>query len=256
MKLPARPYSKFLSILALCTAALASGTAQVAEPLKSLLKNDVLVFDGDSITDGGRQRTGTDYNHIMGQDYAYILAGRIGYQYPERNLDFINRGVSSSLIGGMASRWQTDVLDLKPNILTILVGINDSMANGDDDASKYEAIYNKIIEDTLAALPNIKIILGEPFILPVGKHKDTYASDLAKVKLRQAALAADSLPEGYGRRLPQSSTGALELGWHSSHLCRPCSARGRVDTCSQPEVALSSIRLRNDIYVAWHELRK
>jgi lysophospholipase L1-like esterase len=188
MKLPARPYSKFLSILALCTAALASGTAQVAEPLKSLLKNDVLVFDGDSITDGGRQRTGTDYNHIMGQDYAYILAGRIGYQYPERNLDFINRGVSSSLIGGMASRWQTDVLDLKPNILTILVGINDSMANGDDDASKYEAIYNKIIEDTLAALPNIKIILGEPFILPVGKHKDTYASDLAKVKLRQAAV--------------------------------------------------------------------
>jgi lysophospholipase L1-like esterase len=189
MKLSVNSKWNLLSPLALCFAATASAMGQVSEPLKALKTNDVLVFQGDSITDGGRLRSGNDYNHIMGQDYAYILAGRIGYQYPERNLDFLNRGIGSSVIGGMASRWQADVLDLKPNVLTILIGINDSMAGGDDDGLQYEKTYNKLIDDTQFALPKVKIVLGEPFILPVGKHKDSYEADLARVKVRQAAVA-------------------------------------------------------------------
>jgi hypothetical protein len=49
------------------------------------------VFQGDSITDGGRWRTGEDYNHIMGQDYAYIVAAKAGAEYPERGLTFIRQ---------------------------------------------------------------------------------------------------------------------------------------------------------------------
>ncbi len=153
--------------------------------------NDLVLFQGDSITDGGRQRTGSDFNHIMGQDYAYILAAEIGEQFPERNLTFINRGVGGNRVVDLAGRWQTDTLDLKPNLLSILVGVNDTLRKGPDSetAEQFEAVYDKILAQTTAALPNLKIILGEPFLLPVGRHKATYASELAEVNKRQQAAA-------------------------------------------------------------------
>jgi|HubBroStandDraft_6_1064221.scaffolds.fasta_scaffold498371_1 hypothetical protein len=64
-------------------------TAQT--PLPFFHQGDVVVFQGDSITDGGRWRTGEDYNHIMGQDYAYIVAAKAGAEYPERGLTFIRQ---------------------------------------------------------------------------------------------------------------------------------------------------------------------
>jgi DNA-binding beta-propeller fold protein YncE len=153
--------------------------------------NDIILFQGDSITDGGRQRTGSDYNHIMGQDYAYILAAQLGAEYPDRNLTFLNRGVSGERIIDLAARWQSDVLDLQPNVLSILVGINDTLANGDraETVEQFEATYDSLLAKTIAALPSIKIVLGEPFILPVGKHEKDYAAQLAEVKKRQAVVA-------------------------------------------------------------------
>jgi DNA-binding beta-propeller fold protein YncE len=153
--------------------------------------NDVILFQGDSITDGGRQRTGTDYNHIMGQDYAYILAAQLGAEYPERNLTFLNRGISGERVTDLAARWQTDTLDIKPNVLSILVGINDTLATGDrtETVEQYEAIYDSLLANTIAALPATKIVLGEPFILPAGKYKENYSAQLAEVKKRQAVVA-------------------------------------------------------------------
>ena len=153
--------------------------------------NDVILFQGDSITDGGRQRTGSDYNHIMGQDYAYIVAAQLGAEYPDRNLTFLNRGISGERVIDLAARWQTDTLDLNPNVLSILVGINDTLANGDraETVEQFEATYDSLLAKTIAALPLTKVILGEPFILPVGKYKETYAAQLAEVKNRQAVVA-------------------------------------------------------------------
>src|SRR5665213_1700675 len=107
-----------------------SSLAAAQQPLHFLHRGDTLLFQGDSITDGGRQRTGSDYNHIMGQDYAYVLAAEIGSQYPERSLVFVNRGISGERVIDLAARWQTDTIALKPNLLSILVGINDSLATG------------------------------------------------------------------------------------------------------------------------------
>jgi DNA-binding beta-propeller fold protein YncE len=137
--------------------------------------NDIILFQGDSITDGGRQRTGSDYNHIMGQDYAYILAAQLGAEYPDRNLTFVNRGVSGERVIDLAARWQSDALDLKPNMLSILVGINDTLANGDlaETVEQYEATYDTLLAKTIAALTATKIVLAEPFIMPVGKYKRT-----------------------------------------------------------------------------------
>ncbi|WP_216841148.1 SGNH/GDSL hydrolase family protein [Acidobacterium sp. S8] len=153
-------------------------------------QEDVIVFQGDSITEGGRWREAEDYNHIMGQDYAYILAAKIGAEYPERHLNFINRGVSGDRVLDLAARWQSDTLALKPNLLSILVGINDTLYVGPkgETFEEYEQAYDKLLAQTMTALPHVKIVLGQPFLLPVGKHQVNYAAELAEVRKRQAVV--------------------------------------------------------------------
>jgi len=160
------------------------------QPLDFLRQGDTLLFQGDSITDGGRQRTGSDYNHIMGQDYAYVLAAEIGAEYPERGFIFVNRGISGDRVAELAARWEVDTLDLKPSLLSILVGINDTLGRGprSETVEEYERTYDKLLADTIAALPDAKIVLGQPFLLPVGKYKDGYAAEMVEVKKRQVVV--------------------------------------------------------------------
>ncbi len=154
-----------------------------------LHENDTVLFQGDSITDGGRARTGNDMNHIMGQDYAYLLAAHIAADIPERNVHFLNRGIAGDRVADLAARWHDDTIALKPDILSILVGINDQLGPKPSvPIEEFEAEYSKLLAETVAALPNTKIVLGEPFLLPVGKHAATYAQELADLKKRQAAI--------------------------------------------------------------------
>jgi lysophospholipase L1-like esterase len=163
-------------------------SASAADDLPVFHTNNVILFQGDSITDGGRQRTGQDYNHIMGQCYAYIIAAQVGAEHPERNLNFINRGVGGNTLTDLAARWQTDTLDLKPDILSILVGINDTLWSK-QTVEQFEQNYDHLLAETVAALPHTKIVLGEPFLLPVGNFKAGYAAKLAEVEKRQVAVA-------------------------------------------------------------------
>ena len=142
-------------LMIIAAAANAQGTAPQV-PLPFLHAHDVILFQGDSITDGGRQRTGSDYNHIMGQDYAYILAAQIGAESPERELVFLNRGISGNRIPDLDARWEADTIALHPQLLSILVGINDLMATGDRTvtAEQFETGYDKLLAETIAALPN------------------------------------------------------------------------------------------------------
>lgn len=171
--------------------------ASAKTPLPFLGPGAVVLFQGDSITDGGRWRSGTDYNHIMGQDYGYILAAQIGYESPERNLDFINRGISGERVLDLAARWQTDTLALHPALLSILIGVNDTLATGEkaETLDQYRQTYDTLLAQTIAALPGVKIVLGEPFLLPVGKYKDTYAKWMVEVKKHQAVV--DELGKKY-----------------------------------------------------------
>ena len=109
-------------LLAAAVFLLAGSVGNARQSLSFLHTNDLILFQGDSITDGGRQRTGSDYNHIMGQDYAYMIAAEVGARYPERNLNFVNRGIGGNQESDLAARWQVDTLNLKPNLLSIFVG--------------------------------------------------------------------------------------------------------------------------------------
>jgi lysophospholipase L1-like esterase len=159
-------------------------------PLAFLQAHDVILFQGDSITDGGRQRTGSDYNHIMGQDYGYILAAEIGSQSAERELVFVNRGVGGDRVPELQARWQDDTIALHPQLLSILIGVNDLLGTGARAVTleQFESGYDKLLGETVAALPATKIVLGQPFLLPIGKQKADYAANLVELKRRQAAV--------------------------------------------------------------------
>jgi lysophospholipase L1-like esterase len=138
-----------------------------------------ILFQGDSITDMNRGRT-ADPNHILGHSYVFIIAAKYGSSFPDRNLTFINRGVSGNTVVDLAKRWDRDTIALKPDILSILIGVND-LGHG-VSPELYEKEYDKLLTDTISALPNIRLILGEPFGLPSGKHKDDwdrYSRELA-----------------------------------------------------------------------------
>ena len=146
--------------------------------------NARILFQGDSITDGNRGRS-ADPNHILGHGYCFIIAAKYGAQCPERRLTFMNRGVSGNTVSNLQARWQKDTLELKPDVLSILIGINDCAKVPLD---QYEQSYDRLLAEARAALPNIRFVLCEPFYLPKGGHRDGDARD-QDVKKRQAIVA-------------------------------------------------------------------
>jgi lysophospholipase L1-like esterase len=163
------------------------------ESAKTKLKEGlVILFQGDSITDGNRGRN-NDLNHIMGHGYAFSIASRLGADFPEKRLKFFNRGISGNKVNDLATRWQTDTLDLKPDVLSILVGVNDASSivfkrEPLISVEKYEELYRTVLEQTREKLSDIVFVLCEPFILKVGRVKenwDAYSSDIEK---RQAVI--------------------------------------------------------------------
>ena len=129
-----------------------------------------VLFQGDSIADGKRGRN-ADPNHILGHGYVFLLAAKYGAACPERQLTFINRGISGNKVADLAARWQTDTLDLKPDVVSILVGVNDLLINFSTNqpvsVEDYEKTYDQLLAATVAANPKVKLVLCEPFIGPV-----------------------------------------------------------------------------------------
>jgi lysophospholipase L1-like esterase len=145
-----------------------------------------ILFQGDSITDGNRGRS-LDPNHILGHGYAFLIAAKVGALLPQRNLIFLNRGVSGNTVADLAARWSTDTLELKPDLLSILIGINDNSRQVPLDA--FEKGYDQLLAEAVAANPRLRIVLCEPFTLPVGKFQENFQPWAAGVQLRQEAVA-------------------------------------------------------------------
>lgn len=119
----------------------------------------VVLMQGDSITEGLRKH---DIPEDLGQWYAKRVAGALELAHPGE-YTFINRGISGNRIVDLYARIKADIINLKPDILTLMIGTNDVWAeykrqNGVAPA-KYERFYEMILDEVEAALPNIKIIL-------------------------------------------------------------------------------------------------
>ena len=195
---------KFLKSVGLTGIVLAgtSATQIYASTLKRTKKNEqkkgmVYLFQGDSITDGNRGRT-ADPNHIMGHGYAFSIASRLGADYPEQEMVFYNRGISGNKVSDLAERWQKDTLDLKPDLLSILIGINDvndTIQNKGGSVAQFEAVYTSILEQACAEFPKIIFVLCQPFILPVGTIKEKF--DVWNRELYERQLIVKKLADRY-----------------------------------------------------------
>lgn len=130
-----------------------------------------ILFQGDSITDGNRykdEESRWDKNHQIGHSYVYIITGLLGLKHPERDYEFINRGISGNRVRELEARWQEDALDINPDVLSILVGVNDANHPFDDEINdtgceKYEKSYRSILQKSREQNPNLKIVLLESF---------------------------------------------------------------------------------------------
>ncbi|MEM6633167.1 MAG: SGNH/GDSL hydrolase family protein [Bacteroidota bacterium] len=134
----------------------------------------VLLFQGDSITDARRNKKDNQPNtpHGLGSGYVNLIASELLGQNVQSDLNIYNRGISGNKVFQLADRWQADCLDIQPDVLTILIGVNDfwhKMKHGyKGTVAIYESDYRKLLEQTLADLPEVQLILCEPFMIPGG----------------------------------------------------------------------------------------
>lgn len=154
------------------------------------------VFQGDSITDAGRNRNN---DNERGYGYPTLVAASMGYKYPGE-FRFINRGISGDRVVDINSRIKRDIINLSPDYLSILIGINDvwheiNSRNGVAN-SKYYKTYCDIIEEVLNMCPEVNIFILEPFVLKASATKDNWRVFDRETRLR--AESAKKLSEKYG----------------------------------------------------------
>ena len=126
----------------------------------------IILFQGDSITDCGRK---ADFGRNLGRGYATLVGAALGaaepYQYR-----IGNRGIGGNRIVDLYARMKVDMINLKPDYMSILIGINDVWHELDSkngvDAAKFEMVYDLMVSELKAALPDLKIMIMEPFVLP------------------------------------------------------------------------------------------
>ena len=144
----------------------------------SIGQNNTILFQGDSITDAGRKKDDPNPNNTaaLGSGYAMIAGSELLFKYPEKSLKVYNKGISGNKVYQLAERWDADCLDLKPDALSILIGVNDywhkhdGKYNGTIDI--YRNDFKALLERTKKALPNVKLIICEPFAVPDVKAVD------------------------------------------------------------------------------------
>ncbi|WP_165003444.1 MULTISPECIES: SGNH/GDSL hydrolase family protein [unclassified Enterococcus] len=141
-----------------------------------------ILFIGDSITDTGRIR---EDPADLGKGYPLLLAGKLSVAYPASTFECINRGISGNKILDLKHRWFEDCLSLQPDIVSILIGINDTWHHVDAQkmfgsakaAADFEKVYREIL-DELHEAGIRKIVLLEPFVLPEPKDRFSWRVDL------------------------------------------------------------------------------
>ncbi len=141
-----------------------------AKAAKITLKKDaVILFQGDSITDAGRKRDDAKPNDAgsLGRGYAFIAAAALLEKHADKNLQIYNKGISGNKVYQLAERWDADCLDIKPDVLSILIGVNDFWhtlnGNYNGTVQKYRDDFKALLTRTKDKLPDVKLIIGEPF---------------------------------------------------------------------------------------------
>jgi len=162
---------------------------EAATPKTSLKKRDVILFQGDSITDAGRDKKDQIANNgkALGRGYPALAAGELLGDYADLGLQIYNRGISGNKVPDLAERWQEDAIDLKPKILSILIGVNDlwhTIAFGakyKGTIEDYEKGYRDLLLRSQKKIQGVRLIICEPFTLRDWPALDPYRAVAKKL---------------------------------------------------------------------------
>lgn len=154
-----------------------------------------ILFQGDSITDAGRSREDDSFTGI---GYPTLVKSELSFEYPNQFV-WYNKGISGNRVVDLYARIKADIINLKPDIMSILIGVNDvwheiGSQNG-VDAEKYFKVYSMLIEEIKEALPSVQIMILEPFVLKASATEECWEQFQSEVKKR--AAKAKKIAEKY-----------------------------------------------------------
>ena len=145
-----------------------------------LQPGDHVLFYGDSITDAGRTASQNN-NGGLGVGYAALCAAQLLARFPEWNLTFTNRGISGNRVADLEARLESDVLALKPNLVSVLIGINDTWRRYDSGVAspleEFSDSYRRVLQ-TVVERCAARLVICEPFVLPIPEDRRAWREDL------------------------------------------------------------------------------
>ena len=166
---------------------------------KEIPDGATILFQGDSITDAGRDKNNSNPNDpwALGQGYAFLASARMREILAEKNILCYNRGISGNKVFQLAERWQEDCLALQPDLMSILIGVNDfwhtRTHNYEGTVEVYERDYRNLLYRTKVQLPEVTLIIGEPFIVEEGSAVDkSWLSEFKGYQQAARALADET----------------------------------------------------------------
>jgi len=165
---------EFIAASTILAGAVISPAATAEPPPAAAAQATVVLFQGDSITDAGRNRDSAEPNAAgaLGNGYPLLVASAVLAARPASVLRFFNRGISGNKVPDLQQRWTADTVNLRPDVLSILIGVNDFWHKLDHGyngtVEDYEQQYTALLAETHSALPHVHLIVLEPFVLRTG----------------------------------------------------------------------------------------
>ncbi len=200
-------FGVMLGVPALAALGLPTEAAQTKPKAGGLLleAHSKLVMIGDSITDVERARpVGEGRDPALGRGYPALVDALLGAVYPDQWIRVVNMGISGNTTRDLKARWQTDVLDLKPNWLSIMIGANDVWRQFDSPKQTEKPVrideYEKNLTELITATrPTHKgLVLFTPYYLEPNKQDgmraamDKYAAVVRRLASAHGAVLVDT----------------------------------------------------------------
>ena len=184
--------------LAACSAPRASvaGEPQAPSTPDLVTPGARILFQGDSITDATRDRNlehEVNMQAALGWGYAWMAASGLLATRPGDELQIENRGISGNKVYELAERWDADCLALEPDLLSILIGVNDynhhREGNYDGTLEVYERDYDALLTRTREALPDVRLVVCEPFLLEAGPTQAAFVEEFGAYRAAARRVA-------------------------------------------------------------------
>ena len=183
-----------------------------------LQKYGTILFQGDSITDAFRRPEERNEVFQLGNGFVFLIGARLRMEHPGWPGTLLNRGISGNSLTDLAGRWQADALDLRPDVISLLVGINDTLdevKGVGQSADAFAEAYRALLALTREALPDVALILCEPFALCVGE-----VTPLVRERLAPRQAAVQQLASAFGACwVPLQGAFDAAAGSHPAYWC-------------------------------------